>query len=115
MVWSVDAETKESAIARLQRVHEYLSQSGMKKTVRADALNADKMSALPTPRDAAAVILLRPSTDPNNPEVYWVKRSPKLAFLGGYRAFSGGQRESLDSEVRVRNGGDEERSAMISC
>ena len=69
----------------------------------------------PSPKDAAAVILLRPSTDPNNPEVYWVKRSTKLAFLGGYRAFPGGQRDSLDSEVRVRNCGDEERAAMISC
>jgi len=67
------------------------------------------------PKDAAAVILLRPNTDPNSPEVYWVKRSTKLAFLGGYRAFPGGQRESFDAEVPVRNCEDEERAAMISC
>jgi glyoxylase-like metal-dependent hydrolase (beta-lactamase superfamily II)/8-oxo-dGTP pyrophosphatase MutT (NUDIX family) len=68
-----------------------------------------------TPRDAAAVILLRPRTDSNNPEVFWVKRSTRLAFLGGYRAFPGGQREALDAEVTVRNCEDQERAAMISC
>src|SRR6266550_8329143 len=88
----------------------------MNESVRADALNAGKMPALPQqPKDAAAVILLRPNTDPNNPEVYRVKRSTRLAFLGGYRAFPGGQRESFDAEVRVRNCDDEERAAMISC
>lgn len=67
------------------------------------------------PRDAAAVILLRPNTDPKNPEVFWVKRSTKLAFLGGYRAFPGGQRESSDAEVPVRHCEDAERATMISC
>src|SRR3989440_12253015 len=87
----------------------------MKTTVRADALNAGKRPTLTQPKDAAAIILLRPNTDPNNPEAYWVKRSTKLAFLGGYRAFPGGQRETLDNELRVRNCDDEERAAMISC
>jgi glyoxylase-like metal-dependent hydrolase (beta-lactamase superfamily II)/8-oxo-dGTP pyrophosphatase MutT (NUDIX family) len=74
------------------------------------------MSALaPQPQDAAAVVLLRSHTDPNNPEVFWVERSAKLKFLGGYRAFPGGQLESSDAEVRVRNCDDEERAAMISC
>src|SRR6476620_10929786 len=72
------------------------------------------MSSL-QPKDAAAVILLRPNTDPSNPEVFWVKRSTKLAFLGAYRAFPGGQRESLDEEITVRNCDDQERSAMSSC
>jgi ribonuclease/clavin/mitogillin len=69
----------------------------------------------PTPKDAAAVILLRPNPDPNNPEVFWVKRSTKLAFLGGFQAFPGGQRETNDAEARVENCGDPERAAMISC
>ena len=68
-----------------------------------------------TPKDAGAVILLRSNTDPNDPEVFWVKRSTKLAFLGGYRAFPGGQRESSDAEVTVEHCDDEERAAMISC
>jgi glyoxylase-like metal-dependent hydrolase (beta-lactamase superfamily II)/8-oxo-dGTP pyrophosphatase MutT (NUDIX family) len=68
------------------------------------------------PKDAAAVILLRQNTDPNNPEVFWVKRSLKLVFLGGFYAFPGGQTESSDAEVVVTNCGDDrERSAMISC
>jgi len=67
------------------------------------------------PKDAAAIILLRPNTDPDNPEVFWVRRSTKLAFLGGYRAFPGGQREKTDDQVPVRNCDDSEKAAMISC
>ena len=69
----------------------------------------------PQPKDAAAIILLRPNTDPNNPEVFWVRRSTKLAFLGGYRAFPGGQRENADGQVAVRNCEEAETAAMISC
>ncbi|HKP37857.1 MAG TPA: MBL fold metallo-hydrolase [Pyrinomonadaceae bacterium] len=68
-----------------------------------------------TPKDAAAVILLRHQTDKNNPEVFWAKRSTKLAFLGGYRAFPGGQLEAHDNEARIENCDDPERAAMISC
>jgi glyoxylase-like metal-dependent hydrolase (beta-lactamase superfamily II)/8-oxo-dGTP pyrophosphatase MutT (NUDIX family) len=68
------------------------------------------------PKDAAAVILLRHNTDPNNPEVFWVKRSSKLVFLGGFYAFPGGQVESGDGEAPIENAGDDrERAAMISC
>src|ERR1044072_5624419 len=67
------------------------------------------------PKDAGAVILLRHDTDPNNPEVFWVRRSTKLAFLGGYRAFPGGQREPSDDDVRVAHCDDPERAAMIVC
>jgi len=66
------------------------------------------------PKDAAAVILLRQKTDPQNPEVYWVKRNEKLAFLGGYHAFPGGQIDAGDAEVDVRNAPDAVTAAMIS-
>ena len=68
------------------------------------------------PKDAAAVILLRHNTNPTDPEVFWVKRSPKLVFLGGFYAFPGGQAESSDNEAPVKNSAhDSDRAAMISC
>ena len=67
-----------------------------------------------TPKDAAAIILLRQNTDPANPEVYWVKRGDKLAFLGGFHAFPGGQIDASDAEVEVRNSPNPETATMIS-
>src|SRR5258706_948697 len=67
------------------------------------------------PKDAAAIILLRPDTAPANPEIFWAKRSTKLAFLGIFNAFPGGQRETSDAEVPVRNSDDPDAAAMISC
>ncbi len=69
---------------------------------------------MPTPKDAAAVILLRQNTNPNNPEVFWVKRSDKLAFLGGFHAFPGGQIDESDAEVEVANAPNAETAVMIS-
>jgi ribonuclease/clavin/mitogillin len=66
------------------------------------------------PKDAAAIILLRQDTDLENPEVFWVKRSDKLAFLGGFHAFPGGQIDATDVEVDVRNSPNEATAAMIS-
>ncbi|MDX6575303.1 MAG: hypothetical protein QOE96_1256 [Blastocatellia bacterium] len=67
------------------------------------------------PKDAAAIILVRPDTDPTNPEIFWAKRSTKLAFLSGFYAFPGGQRENSDAEVLVQDCVDQETAAMISC
>src|SRR5688572_18426256 len=73
------------------------------------------MSSL-QPKDAAAVILLRHNTNPANPEVFWVKRSLKLVFLGGFYAFPGGKAEPSDAEPPVANSADDpDRAAMISC
>jgi glyoxylase-like metal-dependent hydrolase (beta-lactamase superfamily II)/8-oxo-dGTP pyrophosphatase MutT (NUDIX family) len=67
-----------------------------------------------TPKDAAAIILLRHDTNPDNPEVFWVQRSHKLAFLGGYHAFPGGQIDPSDAEVDVRNAPNPQTAVMIS-
>ena len=67
------------------------------------------------PKDAGAIILVRPDTDPTNPEIFWARRSTKLAFLGGFHAFPGGQREPSDEETQVENCVDRENAATISC
>ncbi|NOT59575.1 MAG: MBL fold metallo-hydrolase [Acidobacteria bacterium] len=46
-----------------------------------------------TPFDAAAVVLLRRVT---NPQVFWIKRSHALKFLGGFHAFPGGRLDESD-------------------
>jgi 8-oxo-dGTP pyrophosphatase MutT (NUDIX family) len=68
-----------------------------------------------TPRDAAAVILLRHNTSHRDPEVFLVRRSEKLAFLGGFHAFPGGQFDGTDAEAPVVNCADAETSVAISC
>ncbi len=71
------------------------------------------MSAVP--KDAAAVILLRANTNPHDPEVFLVRRSEKLAFLGGYHAFPGGQFDPADTAVPVQNCADVETATAISA
>jgi ribonuclease/clavin/mitogillin len=68
-----------------------------------------------TPKDAAAVILIRENSDAQNPEVFWARRSPKMAFLGGFHAFPGGQREDEDATIRVDRYDDPESATMIAC
>ncbi len=72
-------------------------------------------STAPTPKDASAVILLRQNTDPSNPEVFLVKRSEKLAFLGGFYAFPGGQVDASDTDAPVEGSSHPETAAAISC
>jgi len=64
-----------------------------------------------TPKDAAAIILLKDRPDP---KVFWVKRSPKLQFMGGYHAFPGGQLDKEDNLVNVA-GCEGEESLMRVC
>jgi endoribonuclease LACTB2 len=67
------------------------------------------------PKDAAAIILLRHQTKLEDPEVFLVKRSEKLAFLGGFHAFPGGQFDASDASVSVKNCDDAETAMAISC
>ncbi len=53
-----------------------------------------------TPRDAAAMILLR---EPDDPKVFWVKRSYQLAFMGGFHAFPGGKLDAEDAAIPLAN------------
>jgi glyoxylase-like metal-dependent hydrolase (beta-lactamase superfamily II)/ADP-ribose pyrophosphatase YjhB (NUDIX family) len=64
-----------------------------------------------TPKDAAAIILLKDRTDPH---VFWVKRSPKLQFMGGFHAFPGGQLDKEDSSIAV-SGSEGEEAVMRAC
>jgi endoribonuclease LACTB2 len=67
------------------------------------------------PKDAAAVILLRDDSDPRDPSVFWARRSEKMAFMPGFYAFPGGQRDEADSEVEVACAPDAETAQMIAC
>lgn len=68
-----------------------------------------------TPKDAAAVILVRHGEDDSSPQVFLARRSARLAFLGGFYAFPGGQRELSDAEIPVAHLEDADLSAMIAC
>ncbi len=67
------------------------------------------------PKDAAGIVLLRHNTDPHDPEVFLVKRNEKLAFLGGFYAFPGGQFDANDAEAPVENCDDAATRVAISC
>jgi glyoxylase-like metal-dependent hydrolase (beta-lactamase superfamily II)/8-oxo-dGTP pyrophosphatase MutT (NUDIX family) len=67
------------------------------------------------PKDAAAVILLRDNPGSDEPEVFLVQRSEKLAFLGGYHAFPGGQFDTADIEAPLINCSDPDTRTAISC
>jgi glyoxylase-like metal-dependent hydrolase (beta-lactamase superfamily II)/8-oxo-dGTP pyrophosphatase MutT (NUDIX family) len=62
-----------------------------------------------TPKDAAAMILLR---DPEDPKVFWVKRARTLAFMANYHAFPGGQRDAADSETPIINADNDPEAVM---
>ena len=64
------------------------------------------------PKDAAAIILLK---DPSDPKVFWVKRNPKLMFMGGFHAFPGGQLDKEDPAIFVTNCDADDAKAMRAC
>lgn len=64
-----------------------------------------------TPKDAAAIILLKPDSG----QVLWAQRNPLLAFLGGWHAFPGGKLEASDALVKIENCSDPELEKFIAC
>src|SRR5205085_11268759 len=72
-------------------------------------------SAVAVPKDAAAVILLREDSDARDPVVFWARRSERMAFMPGFYAFPGGQRDDADADVEVDNAADRETATMIAC
>jgi len=64
------------------------------------------------PKDAAAIILLK---DKSDPKMFWVKRNPKLMFMGGFHAFPGGQLDKEDSAISVTDCDSEDAAAMRAC
>jgi glyoxylase-like metal-dependent hydrolase (beta-lactamase superfamily II)/8-oxo-dGTP pyrophosphatase MutT (NUDIX family) len=81
----------------------------------ATAAGAPRAKADAVPKDAAAVILVREVEGERVPQVFWARRSERLAFLGGFYAFPGGQRDAEDAETTVENCADAETAAMIVC
>ncbi len=66
----------------------------------------------PTPKDAAAIILLK---DREDPKMYWVKRNPKLMFMGGFHAFPGGQLDRDDCNINVSECASADEATMRAC
>lgn len=60
-------------------------------------------------KDASAIILLK------DDKVLLAQRNPKLSFLGGWHAFSGGKLDKSDSEIKVKNCEDIELQQFIVC
>ncbi|MFY9820289.1 MAG: MBL fold metallo-hydrolase [Thermoanaerobaculia bacterium] len=60
-------------------------------------------AALPPTRNSASVVLWRrlEGGGPDDVEVYWVKRSEQLAFMGGWHAFPGGGMSRSDAGLPV--------------
>ena len=65
-----------------------------------------------TPKNAAAIILLKDAADP---KVFWVKRNDKLAFMGGFHSFPGGQLDKEDLAIAVAGSESEEAAKMHVC
>ena len=80
------------------------------------AAQRPEQSATPVvPKDAAAVILLRDDSDARDPVVFWARRSERMAFMPGFYAFPGGQRDDADAQVEVDDAADRETATMIAC
>jgi glyoxylase-like metal-dependent hydrolase (beta-lactamase superfamily II)/8-oxo-dGTP pyrophosphatase MutT (NUDIX family) len=91
-----------------------VNETGAPQAVKNPGENTAPQSAA-TPKDAAAVILVREGEDAREPVIYWARRGDRMVFLPGFYAFPGGQRDASDAEVRVENAADAETAATVAC
>ncbi|MBX7174741.1 MAG: MBL fold metallo-hydrolase [Pyrinomonadaceae bacterium] len=61
------------------------------------------------PKDASAIILLK------DDKVLLAQRNPKISFLGGWHAFSGGKLDKSDAEIEIKNCKDIDLQQFIVC
>jgi len=92
-----------------------VSEATTLKDGRAPSADAGAQSKPAVPKDAAAVVLVRAGRDAQDPEVFWARRSERMAFQPGFYAFPGGQRDESDAEVEVEGAEDRETATMIVC
>ena len=65
------------------------------------------------PRLASAIVLFRRTA--SGPEVFWVRRSAKVRFMGGFHAFPGGAVDEADAAVAVTAGPEGEPRAALAA
>jgi ribonuclease/clavin/mitogillin len=65
------------------------------------------------PRDAAVVVLVRPSE--RGPEVFWLRREATLSFAAGFYAFPGGRVDEADARVEVVGAQGEEATLRVAA
>jgi glyoxylase-like metal-dependent hydrolase (beta-lactamase superfamily II)/8-oxo-dGTP pyrophosphatase MutT (NUDIX family) len=65
------------------------------------------------PRDAAVVVLVRPSE--RGPAVFWLRREATLSFAAGFYAFPGGRVDEADARVEVVGAQGEESTLRVAA
>ena len=67
----------------------------------------------PRPRDAAAVVMVRPAGD--SVEAYWVRRERHLSFAANFFAFPGGRLDASDAQVQVADAFGDESALRVAA
>ncbi len=78
-----------------------LQSGGLYEKVLARLAEGSELPEMVPPRASAAVVLWRRAAG-GTLEVFWLKRSERLAFMGGFYAFPGGGLSRRDASILVR-------------
>ncbi len=77
-----------------------INQANLYESLIANTGAIPRMAEPRPPKLSSAIVPWRRDAD-GNVEVYWVRRSPKLKFMGGWRAFPGGGLQKADAEIEA--------------